>query len=356
MQAGGRRGAALHLSRLTARPGRVTTMDMTAAPPPGAPAPASSASAAATADMTVADAVRGHWADRFIPPGLRPYARLSRLERPIGWWLLLWPCWWSAALAAGASGARWPDPWHLVLFMIGAIAMRGAGCTYNDIVDRDIDDKVARTRSRPIPSGQVSVTQAKLFMVLQALVGFLVLIQFNGFAILLGIASLGVVAIYPFMKRITDWPQFVLGLAFSWGALMGWAAVFGRLDGAAFALYAGAILWTIGYDTIYAHQDKEDDAIVGVRSTARLFGRATRPLLALFFLAAVIALGLACRLAGAGMAAYGGLALFAAHLAWQVVRIDIDDPDLCLMLFRANRDAGWLFFLGLVADAALGRL
>ena len=177
----------------------------------------------------VADAVRGHWADRFIPPALRPYARMARLERPIGWWLLLWPCWWSSALAADAAGA-WPNLWHLVLFLVGAVAMRGAGCTYNDIVDRDLDAEVARTRSRPIPSGRVSVRNAAVFLVLLALVGLLVLLQFNRFAVLVGVASLAIVAIYPFMKRITDWPQLALGLAFSWGALMGWAAWYGRLD------------------------------------------------------------------------------------------------------------------------------
>jgi 4-hydroxybenzoate polyprenyltransferase len=302
---------------------------------------------------TVADAVGGHWADRWLPDPFKPYARLARLERPIGWWLLLWPCWWSAALAAIAAGERWPNPWHLVLFMIGAIVMRGAGCTYNDIVDRDIDAEVARTRSRPIPAGQVGVGQAKLFMIALSLVGFLVLIQFNWFSIALGIASLGIVAIYPFMKRFIDWPQLVLGFAFSWGALMGWAAVFGRLDGAPVALYVGAVLWTIGYDTIYAHQDKEDDAIVGVRSTARLFGERTRPALVLFYGGAVALMGIALGLVGAGPAAWLGLALFAAHCGWQVATLRIEDPDRCLMLFRSNRDAGWLFFLGLVADAAL---
>jgi 4-hydroxybenzoate polyprenyltransferase len=226
---------------------------------------------------TVADAVRGHWVDRWLPEAWKPYARMARLDRPIGWWLLLWPCWWSAALAAAALGRAYPDPWHLVLFLIGAVAMRGAGCTYNDIVDRDIDAEVARTRSRPIPSGQVSVRSAKLFLLAQALVGLAVLLQFNRFAIFLGIASLLTVAVYPFLKRVTDWPQLGLGIAFSWGALMGWAAAFGSLALSPVLLYLGGIAWTIGYDTIYAHQDKEDDALVGVRSTARLFGARTRP-------------------------------------------------------------------------------
>ncbi len=238
----------------------------------------------------VKDAPSGHWVYRVLPQSLWPYAQLARWDRPIGWQLLLWPCWWSAALVAGA-GARpgdgaWsvmPSLWHLVLFLIGAIAMRGAGCTYNDLVDQDIDDQVDRTRSRPLPSGQVTRRQARLFLVLQALVGLAVVLQFNWFSIGLGIFSLLIVAAYPFMKRITDWPQFVLGLAFSWGALMGWAAVEGSLSLAPVLLYIGAILWTIGYDTIYAHQDKEDDALVGVRSTARLFGKHTKTALMVLY-------------------------------------------------------------------------
>src|SRR6476619_2440969 len=211
----------------------------------------------------VADAT-GNWVDTRAPDWLKPYLRLTRLDRPIGWWLLLLPCWWSSALAAVADGAWGPSPWHILLFLIGAIVMRGAGCTWNDLVDRDIDGRVERTRSRPIPSGQVSVRAAVVFLVLQALIGLLVLIQFNRFAIGVGIASLGVVAIYPFMKRFTYWPQIFLGLAFSWGALMGWTAAFGRLDWPALVLYAGSICWVIGYDTIYAHQDREDDALIGI--------------------------------------------------------------------------------------------
>jgi 4-hydroxybenzoate polyprenyltransferase len=301
----------------------------------------------------VADAVRGHWADTLLPPFLRPFARLARWERPIGWWLLLWPCWWSAALAADAAGRRMPDLLHLVLFLIGAVAMRGAGCTWNDLVDRDIDGAVARTRSRPIPSGQVTPRAAWVFLLLQAFVGLVVLLQFDRFTIGLGIASLGIVAVYPFMKRVTDWPQAVLGLAFSWGALVGWAAVFHRLDAAPVALYLGAILWTIGYDTIYAHQDKEDDEVVGVRSTARFFGAATKRWLVGLYGGAVVAIGLALALAGVGAPAFLGLLGFAAHLGSQIVRLDVDDPDLCLALFRSNRRAGWILFAGLLADAAL---
>ncbi len=300
----------------------------------------------------VADST-GNWVDSVAPFWSRPYLRLARADRPIGSWLLLIPCWWSAALAAGAAGHRWPDFWHVAAFAIGAVAMRGAGCTWNDLVDRDLDIQVERTRSRPLPSGQVSVQGATVFLVLQALVGFAVLMTFNGFAIAVGLASLVIVAAYPFMKRVTWWPQVALGLAFSWGALMGWAAAFGRLDAAAILLYAGSIAWVIGYDTIYAHQDREDDALIGVRSTARLFGERTRPMLAGFYVAAVALIGAALFAAGSGTAAMVGLALFALHLGWQVVRLDINDPARCLALFKANRDAGLILFAGLLLDAAL---
>ena len=220
----------------------------------------------------VADST-GNWVDRRAPGWARPYLRLARADRPIGSWLLLLPCWWSAALASDHAGSPLPNPWHLVLFAIGTLVMRGAGCTWNDLVDRDLDAMVERTRSRPIPSGDVSVDAARGFLVLQALIGLAVLLQFNAFTIALGIASLAIVAVYPFLKRVTHWPQIGLGLAFSWGALMGWAAVFGRLDVPALLLYAGTIAWVIGYDTIYAHQDREDDALIGIKSTALLFGR-----------------------------------------------------------------------------------
>jgi 4-hydroxybenzoate polyprenyltransferase len=298
----------------------------------------------------VADST-GNWVDRVAPAWSRPYLRLARLDRPIGSWLLLIPCWWSAGLAAIAARDPLPSPWHLLLFFIGAFAMRGAGCTWNDIVDRDLDGRVERTRSRPIPSGQVSTAQAAAFLVAQAVVGLAVLLQFNRFAIATGIASLAIVVVYPFMKRITYWPQIVLGLAFSWGALMGWAAAFGRLDAPALVLYAGAISWVIGYDTIYAHQDREDDALIGVKSTALLFGPRTKPMLALFYGLAVGLIGLSGILAGAGAAFALGLAAFAGHLAWQIVRLDIDDPDLCLRLFKSNRDAGLILFAGMLVDA-----
>lgn len=300
----------------------------------------------------VADST-GNWVDTAAPAWLKPYLRLARLDRPIGSWLLLLPCWWSAGLAAIAAGKPYPDPWHCLLFFIGAFAMRGAGCTWNDIVDRDLDAKVERTRSRPIPAGQVTARQAFVFLVLQALVGFVVLLQFNPFTILVGILSLATVAIYPFLKRVTHWPQIGLGLAFSWGALMGWPAVFGRLDPAAFVLYAGSIAWVIAYDTIYAHQDREDDALIGIKSTAILFGERTKPLLALFFALAVVLIAIAGWLAGGGVIFAAGLAAFALHLGWQVWRLDISDSDLCLRLFKSNRDAGLILFAGMILDAVL---
>jgi 4-hydroxybenzoate polyprenyltransferase len=300
----------------------------------------------------VADAT-GNWVDTHAPPWSRPYLRLCRLDRPIGSWLLLMPCWWSAALAAGIAHDARSLPLTVLLFFIGAFAMRGAGCTWNDITDRDLDARVERTRSRPIPAGQVSVTQALVFLVAQALVGLAVLLQFNRFAIATGIASLVIVAVYPFMKRITWWPQVVLGLAFSWGALMGFAVVFGRLDAIAFVLYAGSIAWVIGYDTIYAHQDAEDDALIGIKSTARLFGANTRPALALFYGLAVVLIGVALALGGAGFAAWAGLAAFAVHLTWQIWRLEIGDPALCLRVFKSNRDAGLLLFAGLLVDAVM---
>ena len=299
---------------------------------------------------SVADAT-GNWVDSLAPAWSRPYLRLARLDRPIGSWLLLLPCWWSAALAAIAARSAGPSPIHIALFFIGAFAMRGAGCTWNDIVDRDLDGSVERTRSRPIPSGQVSVKQAFGFLLLQALVGFAVLISFNRFTIALGIASLAIVAIYPFMKRITYWPQIVLGLAFSWGALMGWAAAFGALGIAPLLLYAGSIAWVIGYDTIYAHQDREDDALIGIKSTALLFGERTKPMLSLFYGLAVLLIGAAGYRAGAGVVFAVGLLAFASHLAWQVVRLDINDPDRCLALFKSDRDAGLILFAGMLLDA-----
>jgi 4-hydroxybenzoate polyprenyltransferase len=253
-------------------------------------------------------------------------------------------------MATDAAGLP-PNLWHLALFLVGAIAMRGAGCTWNDILDRDLDAKVARTRSRPLPSGQVTVGQALAFLAVQAGVGLAVLVQFNVQTILLGLLSLVVVAVYPLVKRVVDVPQLFLGIAFSWGALLGWTAVHGALAAPALLLYAGSILWVIGYDTIYAHQDREDDELVGVRSSARLFGRRTRPALAVLYAGGTALLAGAVWTAGLGLPALLGVAAGAFHLAWQVRALDIDDPDNCLMLFRANRFTGWLVFMGLLIDA-----
>lgn len=307
-----------------------------------------------SAEDRVADAPAGNWVDRFAPKPVRPYMRLARADRPIGTWLLLFPCLWSQALAHIASGGKAFDIWYAVLFAIGAFVMRGAGCAYNDYVDRDYDAKVARTRSRPIPSGQVKPWQALALVVALGFTGLAVLVQFNGFTIALAIASLALVLAYPFMKRLTYWPQLVLGLTFNWGALVGWAAVMGSLDTPALLLYAGAVAWTIGYDTIYAHQDRRDDAIIGVRSTARLFDQNTRAWLAALYAGAIVLFGLAIWLAGGGILAFVGLGGAAVHAAWQVATFDAADGARCLMQFRANRLFGWILFAGLVADSLVG--
>ena len=296
-----------------------------------------------------ADAVAGSWVDSLAPGRVRPYLRLARADRPIGGWLLLWPGWWSLALA----GAPWPDPVLLALFFIGAFAMRAAGCAYNDIVDRDFDGRVARTRGRPIPSGAISLTQAVAFMVFLCLIGLAVLLQLNRFAILLGLASLVVVACYPFMKRITYWPQLVLGLAFNWGALLGWAAATGGLSAAPVALYIGGIFWTPGYDTIYAPQDKEDDILIGVKSAALRLGEATRPWLWGFYGLFLFCLALAGALVGLSAVFYLGLALAAGHLAWQVATLDIHDGANCLARFKSNSLYGWIVFAAIIAGKTL---
>jgi len=291
------------------------------------------------------------WIDRLAPPLIRPYLRLMRLDRPIGTWLLLLPCWWSVALASAGS---WPEPWLILLFGVGAVIMRGAGCTYNDIVDRDFDARVARTRTRPIPSGQISVRQAVIFLIAELLAGFIILLQFNPYTIWLGVLSLALVFTYPLMKRITYWPQIVLGLAFNWGAVMGWASVRGVLDWPALVLYLAGIFWTLGYDTIYAHQDKEDDALIGVKSTALKLGANTRPWLIGFYIATALLTAAAAQMAELGWAFWIAWAAGAAHLAWQVAHIDIDDPADCLRKFRANRDYGFIILAGTVAGQILG--
>lgn len=311
-----------------------------------------------TTDMPtlIADAPPGNWVDRYAPAALRPYLQLARFDRPIGSWLLLFPCWWSLSLAELARGRPYPNLWYVLLFLVGAFVMRGAGCTWNDIVDRNFDGQVDRTAGRPIPSGQVSVTQAVLFGVVLSFVGLLVLIQFNWFTVWLGIASLGLIVIYPFMKRLTFWPQVVLGLTFKWGALVGWAAIYGELSAAPLVLYAGCVLWTIGYDTIYAHQDKEDDALLGLKSTALKFGDATQSWVAGFYAGAIMLWAVAGFLAGAHLIFFTALALVGVQLAWQVATLVTDDPINCLRRFRSNRDVGWGLFLGLIADMAISAL
>lgn len=302
-------------------------------------------------DEATPDAVRLTLVER-LPASLRPYARLARLDRPIGWWLLLLPCWWSEALAARMAGDA-PSLLTLALFFIGAVAMRGAGSTWNDITDRDLDAQVARTRARPIPSGQVSVRQALMFLALQLGIGLAVLLSFNRFTILLGVISVAPVIVYPFMKRFTNHPQLVLGLAFAWGALMGFGAHGGALPLAGVMLYLGAIAWVVGYDTIYALQDIEDDEIVGIGSTARAYGEKVRLFIGAMYGACVLFIALALRLAGAGTLGWSALALFAAHLVWQLARIDRHDTSVALTLFRSNRDAGLVLFAGLALDSAL---
>ena len=300
----------------------------------------------------VPDAPPGNWVDRLAPLKARPYLRLARFDRPIGAWLLLFPCWWSQALAEHGSGQPFPSLWLGLLFLAGAFVMRGAGCTYNDIVDRDYDAGVARTRARPIPSGQVTVPQAKLFMLGLLLLGLLVLLQLNWPTVLLGVGSLGLIAIYPFMKRFTYWPQVVLGLTFKWGALVGWSAVRGKVEWPAILLYAGCVLWTIGYDTIYAHQDKEDDLAMGLKSTAIRFGEQTKPWIAGFYTGTLVLWISAFLAAGVrpGIVPLLGLALTAGMLAWQVATLDTKDPANCLKRFKANRDVGWMVLATIVAD------
>ncbi|MEL6364221.1 MAG: 4-hydroxybenzoate octaprenyltransferase [Pseudomonadota bacterium] len=302
-----------------------------------------------TQDGAVADAAKGNWVDARAPAAWRPYLRLMRADRPIGVWLLVIPGW--IAIALAAEGA--PDLQLILLFFIGAIVMRGAGCAVNDIVDRNIDAEVARTRSRPLPSGQISLMQALVFTAALCVVGLAVLLQLNRTAILTGFAALGLIAAYPFMKRITALPQAWLGLNMSYGALLGWAAAAGEIPSAAWALYASGVLWTVGYDTIYAHQDREDDALLGVGSSALLFGRRTGEWLVALYAGAVLFAALAGLLTGAGPAWFLGVAAFSIHLAWQVRALDIDDGGECLRLFKSNRDAGLILVVGAAADGLI---
>jgi 4-hydroxybenzoate polyprenyltransferase len=321
----------------------------------------------------VADAVEQSWVYRLVPLRLWPFAQLARWERPIGWWLLMWPGWWAIMLArlqttpanAENAGQIWAQTaLLLLLFMIGAIVMRGAGCTYNDLADRDIDDKVARTRSRPLPSGRVTTRQAVIFMLVQCLIGLFILLQFNAFSIWLGVASLVTVAIYPFMKRVTWWPQLFLGFAFSWGALLGWSVIAGALGLSPVLLYLASIAWVIGYDTLYAHQDKEDDALAGVKSTARLFGENTKSAIFILYAIAITLMAVAFFIAMAAQSetyaemaytlpAFFGLFIGAIHMLWQLKVLDINNPDQCLRLFKSNSHFGWILFAGLTGSLLL---
>lgn len=315
----------------------------------------------ALASGKVADAPSDNWVYKLLPQKAWPYAQLARWDRPIGWQLLLWPCLWSAALAANVAQTLNLDSnsliqtfiLHCVLFTIGAIAMRGAGCTFNDLVDHKLDAQVERTRSRPLPAGRVSRKQAKLFIFAQVLIGALVVLQFNWFTIFLSIASLVIVAIYPFAKRVTDWPQLVLGLAFSWGALVGWAAVFEEISWVSISLYIAAVCWTIGYDTIYAHQDKDDDALIGVRSTARLFGDKTKFWLIILYGLTLLFLTFSFVLSGVSLVVYLGVLIASVLFIWQIKILDINDGDQCLQLFKSNSKIGLAIFLSLIAGLFL---
>jgi 4-hydroxybenzoate polyprenyltransferase len=293
----------------------------------------------------------GDWIDRRVPAALRPYFRLARVDRPIGTWLLLIPCWWGLALAT--VSILGPDPalsvWYALLFAVGAFVMRAAGCAWNDILDREFDGRVARTATRPIPSGAISVRQALAFMGLMSLVGLAVLLVFNLFTVLLAILSLVLVALYPLMKRITYWPQAFLGITFNWGVLVGWAAVTGGLAPPALWLYAAAICWTIGYDTIYAHQDKDDDALIGLKSTALKFGDRTRPVLILFYGTTVALIAVAFWTSGLGWPAYLFLGVAAVHLGYQSATAEFDDPQSCLATFRSNTRTGFYVLAAIIA-------
>jgi len=293
------------------------------------------------------DIDRQHWSLRYLPVWMRPYGRLARWDRPIGTWLLLFPCWWSAALGAAPQWGRLAG-W-MALFAVGALAMRGAGCTWNDIVDRKVDAQVERTRSRPLPSGEVKLRDAVIWMALQLLVGAAVLFKLNKFAGAVALLSLVLVAVYPTMKRLTTWPQVVLGLAFNWGALVGYAAVTETLSWATLALYLGGVAWTMVYDTIYAMQDQRDDSVVGVRSTARRFAGAPRRWLSLFAMLALASWAVAGLLTRFGPLYFLPLAVIALHFAWQIAFLKPHDQADCLAKFKANAQVGWLLLAGIIA-------
>jgi 4-hydroxybenzoate polyprenyltransferase len=303
-----------------------------------------------------ADAVHANWVTH-MPPPLRPWLQLMRLDRPVGTWLLLWPCIFGLLLGAAAEERRfleWRDYYYVILFAVGALVMRGAGCAFNDIIDRDIDAQVARTRGRPIPSGAITPKQALMLLAGLCLIGLVILLQFNWFAVALGAASLLLVAAYPFMKRITWWPQAWLGLTFNWGALLGFAAQTGRLDLGVAMLYAGLIFWTLGYDTIYAHQDKDDDELIGVKSTARLFGADSRKWILRFYAIAVTLILAAGFTEHAGWPFAFVMLAAGAHMLWQVRQLNINNPENCLAVFRSNRDTGALIALAFLLASVFG--
>lgn len=304
-----------------------------------------------------ADSAADNWVDLYAPGFSKPYLRLMRADRPIGTWLLLLPCWFGLALGVAVTE---PGAISLsralvmaTLFAIGAFVMRGAGCVYNDIVDRNIDAKVHRTALRPIPSGDVSVRQALLFLLTLCLIGLVVLLQFNSVSILTGISSLALVAAYPFMKRITWWPQLWLGLTFNWGILVGFTAVAGKFHGAALCLFIACMFWTLGYDTIYAHQDREDDALIGVKSSARRLGEQTQKGLLVFYGCVLFLINVSILLTGAPFWIILITLPAGAHLAWQIRTLNINDGHNCLRLFKSNRSAGFLLLLPLILNVAI---
>lgn len=309
----------------------------------------------------VSDAPANNWVYKLSPSWALPYLQIARWDRPIGTWLLLIPCWWGLFLATTGSGQiSLYDLWLFIAFGIGAFLMRGAGCTWNDLMDHKMDAKVERTKSRPLPSGRLSRNNALYWLAIQAILAGLILLTFNPFAIFLGLLSIVPATIYPFAKRFTWWPQFFLGLAFNWGALLGWAAHNGSLGIQPLLLYISGIFWTLFYDTIYSHQDTRDDKLTGIKSTGLLFGKTTKGWLIIFLLTSLLLLALAI---GIGLIADGGaysitaaiisLLLFGLHLGWQVKRMDLDSPDVCLVLFRSNKDAGLIIVAGLIITSLL---
>ena len=303
-------------------------------------------------DRRVADSIPQTWVDT-APAAIRPYLRLARYDRPIGFWLLAIPCWLGLLLARVETGLQLVDLWYAALFAVGAIAMRGAGCTYNDIIDRDLDARVARTADRPLAARTISLRSAWIFLGAQCAVGLLVLIQLPLLSIFVGLASLLLVAAYPFMKRITWWPQAWLGLTFNWGIPVAYTAAAGSIDAAMIALYAAAVFWTLGYDTIYAHQDSEDDAMVGVLSTARLFGEHSQWWIAGFYGISATLAALSLLLSPASPLVVLPFTLYSLHLFDQVRRLDIADGEACLALFKSNRLTGLLLVATLTFAAVL---